>query len=60
MSIRNLGEILDAVQPDNEEHDTENKSDDINEVRLNYIEILRSSYYHQIENGSLEEFGDLS
>ena len=60
MSIRNLGEVLDAVQPDNEEHHTENKSDDINEVRLNYIEILRSSYYHQIENGSLEEFGDLS
>ena len=28
--------------------------------RLNYIEILRSSYYHQIENGSLEERGDLT
>jgi len=34
--------------------------DDIDEIRLNYIEILRSCYYHQIENGSLEEYGDLT
>jgi len=31
-----------------------------NFLRLNYIEILRSCYYHQIENGSLEEYGDLT
>jgi len=41
--------------------DTENaEADDIDEIRLNYIEILRSCYYHQIENGSLEEYGDLT
>mmetsp|Transcript_4735 Transcript_4735/g.9150 ORF Transcript_4735/g.9150 Transcript_4735/m.9150 type:complete len:498 (-) Transcript_4735:137-1630(-) len=34
--------------------------ENIDEVRLNYIEILRSSYHHQIENGSLEEHGDLT
>ena len=44
------------MQSDDEDSATE-KHEDIDEVRLNYIEVLRSSYYHQIENGSLEEFG---
>lgn len=45
------------VQSDQDESNAEIA---IDEVRLNYIEILRSSYYHQIENGSLEEHGDLT
>ena len=49
-------EVFD-VKSDQESLTTDN---DVNEVRLNYIHILRSSYYHQIENGSLDEHGDLT
>ena len=56
------GQVFDTVYttPDNEEDAGKMVDADINELRLSFIEILRSSYYHQIENGSLEEFGDLT
>ncbi|KAL3781604.1 hypothetical protein ACHAW5_010534 [Stephanodiscus triporus] len=40
-----------SVPADHEENNVEN-SDDTNEI-------LKSAYYHQIDSGSLEEFGDL-
>eukprot|EP00956_Cyclotella_meneghiniana_P043936 scaffold294717_cov106-Cyclotella_meneghiniana.AAC.3 len=43
-----------------ENEEVSERSHLIDEVRLNYIEILRSSYHDQIANGSLEEYGDLS
>lgn len=43
-----------------ENEEVSERSNLIDEVRLNYIEILRSSYHDQIANGSLEEYGDLA
>ena len=45
-----------------EEQDCENEDctdEDMSEVRLTYIEILKSAYYNQFKSGSLEDYGDL-
>lgn len=53
--------VFDSPSESNlESNESEQHGGDVNELRLNYVEILRSSYYDQIENGSLEERGDLS
>ena len=48
--------------PEDPTEDCENEDctdEDMSEVRLTYIEILKSAYYNQFKSGSLEDYGDL-
>lgn len=55
-----MAELKESIDYENVFDHIQNVEDDIvNEERLNFIEILRSAYHQQIENGELESHGEL-
>ena len=50
---------ISSSTPEHTIHDDEVDSEALHEARLNFIEILKSSYHHQIKFGELESNGEL-